>query len=859
MDCGEVHGGGDHRLKEEKQETVVQFSDDDGFDEVGSMVVNYDVRTCCSSSESNHKGDVFLPASRSTGLGAITSFRFSYSNKPFTLSITLLFTIYDLIAPWILEFNMENSVDLPSSSNPSFHDSTANTVSSHSNDDALESNLNHPEAGCSSSSKKHVLKCVEQLSTDGSMRWIPVVPESIKHKCGITFASYEECFEFYERYAESSGFDVKRSSQNRNRDKSVKYKLYRCNRYGTFEAKPIDTTKEIPAPTVLPCGRRPRRRRVLHSRKSQSIKVDCQACLRCKVLKDGKVIIFKFFEAHNHKLVSEANRNQLKRNRRLNFNNACNLFNLSTNLNIGPVDAHSIECHSNGGLDMLASSHVDFKNFQRDLSRTIVESDAHISLQYLAKKKEDDPNFSYEYVCAAGGELLGMFWADNICKLNYQEFGDILSFDPTYNTNRYKMVFVPLTGVDNHKKLVVFGAALLSSETSMAFCWFRDCFLKTFGKEPVLVATDQDLAIKDAINKKFTTAKHRLCMKHISQKLSAKVGNDLYSNKDFLKRMNYIFWDQDTPMSALMRTSSLSESENSFFHKCKNKNSTIFEFLLRGDGRYLCKIQEKFPEPRPSWNYKVYIDLETVETSCSCLLFTREGRLCRHIFYVFNLFDIHTIPAHYILKRWTREASIIFSLVLDNGVKNTGTAKVCNVLMNKFRNLVFKLKDDPVKLDDLGEKLDAIVLDFSYGNLVEHSSTSSEVQIQRLIGFPKPDNVSVHAPQGRTNKGERSNKRIKSAKEKAVESSGKKRRKCMNCGKSVGHNKKTCPEKKTVDLNALRIEKIVEQEVRRSVRTPKKSRFHPSNAAANLDDVYDTSVRSSSADNALVDQDLPFM
>ncbi|XP_071725469.1 protein FAR1-RELATED SEQUENCE 5-like [Rutidosis leptorrhynchoides] len=381
---------------------------------------------------------------------------------------------------------------------------------------------------------------------------------------------------------------------------------------------------------------------------------------------------------------------------------------------------------------MLASSHVDFKNFQRDLSKTIVESDAHISLQYLAKKKEDDLNFSYEYVCAAGGELLGMFWADNISKLNYQEFGDILSFDPTYNTNRYKMVFVPLTGVDNHKKLVVFGAALLSSETSMAFCWFLVCFLKTFGKEPVLVATDQYPAIKDAINIK-------LLPRNI-------FGNDLYSNKDFLKWMNYNFWDQqmtidkfetcwksllddfylhgarwftdmyalkeiwvpcffsDTPMSALMRTSSLSKSENSLCHKCKNKNSTIFEFLLRfdsilgkqryttrrlefemdhktiscsleKDGRYLCKIQEKFLEPRPSWNYMVYIDLDTVETSCSCMLFTREGRLCRHIFYVLNLFDIHTIPARNILKRWTREASMIFSLVLDNGVKNTGTAK----------------------------------------------------------------------------------------------------------------------------------------------------------------------------------------
>lgn len=99
----------------------------------------------------------------------------------------------------------------------------------------------------------------------------------------------------------------------------------------------------------------------------------------------------------------------------------------------------------------------------------------------------------------------------------------------------------------------------------------------------------------------------------------------LYSNVNFQKRMNHVFWNQDMtpekfeenwksiiddfglhenrwfkdmysmreiwipcffmdlPMNGLMRTSSLSESENAFFSKCKNKQSTLVDFFLRFD------------------------------------------------------------------------------------------------------------------------------------------------------------------------------------------------------------------------------------------------------------------------------------
>ncbi|GKG30124.1 protein FAR1-related sequence 5, partial [Tanacetum coccineum] len=46
--------------------------------------------------------------------------------------------------------------------------------------------------------------------------------------------------------------------------------------------------------------------------------------------------------------------------------------------------------------------------------------------------------------------------------------------------------------------------------------------MKAFGKAPSIVVTDQDGAIRNAIEAEFGGSKHRLCMWHITQKLPAK-------------------------------------------------------------------------------------------------------------------------------------------------------------------------------------------------------------------------------------------------------------------------------------------------------------------------------------------------
>uniref|UniRef100_A0A0A8YT92 MULE transposase domain-containing protein n=1 Tax=Arundo donax TaxID=35708 RepID=A0A0A8YT92_ARUDO len=54
-----------------------------------------------------------------------------------------------------------------------------------------------------------------------------------------------------------------------------------------------------------------------------------------------------------------------------------------------------------------------------------------------------------------------IFWTDARSQLDYSLFGDFISFDTTYSTNKYNMPFAPLIGINGHSRNIVFGWALL--------------------------------------------------------------------------------------------------------------------------------------------------------------------------------------------------------------------------------------------------------------------------------------------------------------------------------------------------------------------------------------------------------------
>ncbi|XP_021985316.1 protein FAR1-RELATED SEQUENCE 5-like [Helianthus annuus] len=209
------------------------------------------------------------------------------------------------------------------------------------------------------------------------------------------------------------------------------------------------------------------------------------------------------------------------------------------------------------------------------------------------------------------GEIRHMFCAGEISKINYQAFGDVLAFDATYQTNKYNLIFVPFTGVDNNKRCVTFGAGLLFCETIEAYTWLLRAFLDAHNKQPTLVLTDQDPAMRQAVAAVFDRSLHRLCMWHIMKKLPAKVTGEVVHNTEFRAALHKLVWNiyiksetfemrwgkllekygledhewvpayfREIPMSCLMKTTSRCESSNSAFKVNSSWANTLVQFFL---------------------------------------------------------------------------------------------------------------------------------------------------------------------------------------------------------------------------------------------------------------------------------------
>ncbi|XP_026446056.1 protein FAR-RED IMPAIRED RESPONSE 1-like [Papaver somniferum] len=121
------------------------------------------------------------------------------------------------------------------------------------------------------------------------------------------------------------------------------------------------------------------------------------------------------------------------------------------------------------------------------------------------------------------GRLKNMLWADPRSREAYKEFGEVVTFDTTYLTNKYAMPFAPFVGVNHHGESILFGCGLISSEDKDIFAWLFETWLTCMhGKAPEGIITDQDKAMQNAIEIVFPNTKHRWCLWHVMKKLPEK-------------------------------------------------------------------------------------------------------------------------------------------------------------------------------------------------------------------------------------------------------------------------------------------------------------------------------------------------
>ncbi|GJS92960.1 FAR1-related sequence 9-like protein [Tanacetum coccineum] len=412
----------------------------------------------------------------------------------------------------------------------------------------------------------------------GSVYWVPRVYASVLLVLGTVYDSLDECIEMYRKYASEAGLGIRLSCQKRLKCGYVKHKYIVCNREGC--------PKDVWLNTLDP------------NKNDRQVRYSNFRFFGCKarvvfdmVAHTSKYTLTTFDVEHNHELDMVEYKHLSKAERKLTYNDQLFIIK-DANANIGAVRAHNLYTGLKGSSSLMHGTQTEFKNFTRG-------------------RQEFTKDFSFDYF-VKDAELCGLFWADEVAKCNYKEFGDIVSFDATYKTNKYRMVFVPFKAIDNHRRSVTVGSGLLKKETAEACGWLFRAFKKAFVRPPNIVVTDQDGAMRLVVAAEFPESKHRLCMWHIiiyddtdfKDKFGKIVWNMFIGPEEFEDRWNKLMEEfnlvnhkwlskmyrlrsswvpaffVDSPLCGLMRTTSRSESENSFFSYFTSSGSTLVKFML---------------------------------------------------------------------------------------------------------------------------------------------------------------------------------------------------------------------------------------------------------------------------------------
>jgi MULE transposase domain len=116
-----------------------------------------------------------------------------------------------------------------------------------------------------------------------------------------------------------------------------------------------------------------------------------------------------------------------------------------------------------------------------------------------------------------------------------------VTFDTTYNTNKYCMPLGFFTGVNHHWQSIVFGCALLRNEQANNFSWlFRTWMEAMYNKAPISIITDQDPAMRVAIQDVWPETVHRCCQWHIMRKTREKLLFHYDTDKSFKKKLENV-------------------------------------------------------------------------------------------------------------------------------------------------------------------------------------------------------------------------------------------------------------------------------------------------------------------------------
>ncbi|KAH6775855.1 hypothetical protein C2S52_013416 [Perilla frutescens var. hirtella] len=330
--------------------------------------------------------------------------------------------------------------------------------------------------------------------------------------------SLDAAYILYCEYAPHVGFSVRKGSQGYfTKSDDIRMKLYHCACEGQTDNK--SSLQHVPA------------------YKKQQRRTDCKARLRVvweHIEAPWKVSVFK--KEHNHELYAPDQTYLLRSVRNMSHAQKSILEQLNV-AGIGVSRACRFMEREANGVQNVSFTRKDAYNYMNGTRREtrLPNGDATALMQFLVHKGNTEPFFYWDVMLDDDGRLMNFFFRDSRSALDYEIFGDVLTVDTTFKTNKYNLVCTPFVGINHHRNNIMFGMGFLSDETTQSFEWLFATFIASMqGREPVVIFSDQCQALINGIDYCFQQARHHLCQWHISQNAPAYFG-PLQKNKEFRK------------------------------------------------------------------------------------------------------------------------------------------------------------------------------------------------------------------------------------------------------------------------------------------------------------------------------------
>ncbi|XP_020231066.1 protein FAR1-RELATED SEQUENCE 5 [Cajanus cajan] len=336
---------------------------------------------------------------------------------------------------------------------------------------------------------------------------------------GLEFGSEHDAYKFYFAYGKFHGFGIRKDDIGHDANGKIVMRQFLCNKGGLRDKKHLmrDDRKK---------GHRPLSR------------TNCKAKLRVRLDPNtSKWKVVSFEEGHNHEMCHSNYVPFIRTYRGLSS---------SDKGQVNCLHEHGVRaCHIMGYMMDQKGGHLGigfnkkdlFNHIERYRHSKIQDGDVLAALSYLQGKADNDPMFYAKYMLGDNGKMEHLFWADGTSRCDYQCFGDVVAFDSTYKKNKYNKPLVIFSGKNHHGQTVIFGASLISDETTDTYKWVLEAFLEAMSlQQPKGVVTDGDGAMREAIRQVFPMATHRLCAWHLQKNACQNVKNCKFL-ADFKKAM----------------------------------------------------------------------------------------------------------------------------------------------------------------------------------------------------------------------------------------------------------------------------------------------------------------------------------